>query len=67
MSHSNFRDPPPALSSLQVLGSELAAYREAGRPLHLAGAARALGDARAELQSLQLRGAGVQSSQELPA
>jgi hypothetical protein len=43
-------DPFDALPSLSVLASELAAYRSSGSALHLAHAARALDDARAELE-----------------
>jgi len=47
-------DPYDALPSLSVLVSELAAYRSTGSRLHLAHAARALDDARAELEGLLL-------------
>jgi hypothetical protein len=45
-------DAPPSLS---VLASELAAYRSTGSRLHLAHAARALDEARAELEGLLAR------------
>ena len=44
---------PDTVPSLHVLQSELDAYRRTGCAVHLAQAARALNDARIELQSLQ--------------
>ena len=50
-------DPYDSIPSLSVLASELAAYRSTGSLLHLAHAARALGEARAELEGLLARAA----------
>jgi hypothetical protein len=52
MNADDLADPPDTIASLNVLLSELAAYRTTGSPLHLIHAARALDDARAELERL---------------
>jgi len=44
------------LPSLQIFNSEIGEYRRTGRRLHLAHAARALDDARAELQRFLAQG-----------
>jgi hypothetical protein len=44
-------DPTPSLPSLKILQDELEQYRKTGRAVHLAHAARALGDLRMELQT----------------
>ena len=54
--------PDPYLPSLSVLASELTAYRSTGSLLHLAHAARALEDARAELGRLLARAARPRST-----
>jgi hypothetical protein len=46
-------NPTSSLPSLKILQYELEQYRKTGRALHLAHAARALGDLRMELQTLQ--------------
>jgi hypothetical protein len=55
-------DPYEAIPSLGVLVSELTAYRSTGSCLHLAHAARALDDARAELEGLLARAARPRST-----
>jgi uncharacterized membrane protein len=50
MDADELSDTLDAIPSLNVLVSELAAYRSTGSPLHLVHAARALEDARAELE-----------------
>ena len=55
-------DPYDTIPSLSVLASELAAYRSAGSILHLAHAARALDEARAELEGLQARASPPRST-----
>jgi hypothetical protein len=55
-------DPYETLPSLSVLVSELAAYRSTGSGLHLAHAARALDEARAELEDLLARAARPRST-----
>jgi hypothetical protein len=50
MDADELSDTVDAIPSLNVLLSELAAYRSTGSPLHLIHAARALDDARAELE-----------------
>lgn len=53
MFHSSSRsDPEDHLPSLQILASELEAFKRTGKPLHLLHAARALDDARTELRQL---------------
>ena len=48
-------DPTPSLPSLKILRDELEQYRKTGRAVHLAHAARALGDLRMELQTLHAK------------
>jgi hypothetical protein len=55
-------DPYDALPSLNVLVNELTAYRSTGSLLHLVHAARALDDARAELEGLLARAARPRST-----
>ena len=55
-------DPYETFPSLSVLVSELAAYQSTGSRLHLAHAARALDDARAELEGLLARAARPRST-----
>ena len=55
-------DPYDAIPSLSVLVSELTAYRSTGSLLHLAHAARALDEVRAELEDLLARAARPRST-----
>ena len=55
-------DPYEPIPSLSVLASELTAYRSTGSLLHLEHAARALDEARAELEGLLARAARPRST-----
>jgi hypothetical protein len=55
-------EPYDPIPSLSVLASELTAYRSTGSHVHLAHAARALDEARAELEALLARAARPRST-----
>ena len=61
MAAPDLPDPCETLPSLSVLVSELTAYRSTGSVLYLAHAARALDEARAELEGLLARASGPRS------
>jgi hypothetical protein len=62
MDADELSDTLDAIPSLNVLLSELAAYRSTGSPLHLVHAARALEDARAELERVLAGASGPRNA-----